>query len=172
MQELWGEFLCATVYIRNRILTAKTNTTPYEKFFGKKPAVDHLRVLGCQAKAFTPSELRLKLDPTSEIGWLVGYCENTKGWRVWNPKTRKIVISRDVIFDETIFIGDAVTKTASEVKHNPCEPFRVLMEALEANQREEHAVNADQGEQEQNEDVEIVELMDEGNSTVLYNFYE
>ena len=172
VQELWGEFLCATVYIRNRILTAKTNTTPYEKFFGKKPAVDHLRVLGCQAKVFTPSELRLKLDPTSEIGWLVGYCENTTGWRVWNPKTRKIVISRDVIFDETIFIGDAVTKTASEVKHNPCEPFRVLMEALEANQREEHAVNADQGEQEQNEDVEIVELMDEGNSTVLYNFYE
>jgi hypothetical protein len=161
VQELWGEFLCATVYIRNRILTAQTNTTPYEKFFGKKPSVDHLRALGCQAKVLTPSELRRKLDPTSENGWLVGYCENTKGWRVWNPQTRKIIISRDVIFDETTFIGDEVINSASEVKHNPCEPFRVVLVALEANQRVEHAINEDQGPQEQNEDVDADELMDE-----------
>lgn len=167
VQELWGEFLCATVYIRNRILTFQTNTTPYEKFFGKKPSVDHLRVLGCQAKVLTPSELRRKIDPTSENGWLVGYCENTKGWRVWNPQTRKIIISRDVIFDETTFIEDEIINSASDVKHNPCEPFRVVLGALEANQRVEHAINEDQGPQEQNEDVDADELMDEGNSMFL-----
>lgn len=31
---------------------------------------------------------------------LVGYCENSKSFRMWNPVTRKIIISRDVIFRE------------------------------------------------------------------------
>ena len=122
-------------------------------------------MLGCQAKVFAPSELRLNLVPTSENVWLVGYCENTKDWRVWNPRTRKIIISRDVIFDETILIGDEVTNSASEVKHNPCEPFRVVLEALEVNQRVEHSINEDQREKEQNEDVNVDELMEEGKST-------
>lgn len=167
VQELWGEFLCATVYVRNRILTAQTKTTPYEKFFGKKPSVGHLRVLGCQAKVLIPSELRLKIDPTSQNGWLVGYCENTKGWRVWNPQTRKIIVSRDVIFDETTFIGDEITSPTSETKHNPCEPFRVVMETLETNQRIEQPISEDQEERAQNDDIELEELIDEGNSVAV-----
>lgn len=31
---------------------------------------------------------------------LVGYCENSKSFRMWNPVTRKIIISRDVVFRE------------------------------------------------------------------------
>jgi hypothetical protein len=48
LMELWGEFLLATVYIRNRTVTAQTDSTPFEKFFNKKPSVAHLRILGCR----------------------------------------------------------------------------------------------------------------------------
>jgi len=32
--------------------------------------------------------------------YFVGYCENSKACRLYNPKIKSIVISRDVIFDE------------------------------------------------------------------------
>jgi hypothetical protein len=72
---------------------------------------------------------------------------------------------------KTILIGDEVTNSASEVKHNPCEQFRVVLEALEVNQRVEHSINDDQGEKEQNEDVDVDELMEEGNRTFLYHWF-
>ena len=49
LMELWGEFLCATVYVKNRSISSHSNITPYEKVFGKKPSVGHLRILSCRA---------------------------------------------------------------------------------------------------------------------------
>jgi hypothetical protein len=41
---------------------------------------------------------RGKWDPKSELGRLVGYVGETDGYRIWMPKERKIVFSRDVLF--------------------------------------------------------------------------
>lgn len=30
----------------------------------------------------------------------IGYCEETKGYRLYNPQTEKLMISHDVFFDE------------------------------------------------------------------------
>ena len=131
VKQLWGEFLCATVYIRNRIVTARNDTTPFEKIFNKKPSVADFRILGCEATVLTPEEIRHKLDPTSASGWLVGYPKTIKGWRIWLPQQRKVVISRDVKFNESRFIGDVISDPKMDPKHNPCEPFRVLEELQE-----------------------------------------
>lgn len=40
------------------------------------------------------------MDPKAVECLLVGYCENSKSFRMWNPVTRKIIISRDVVFRE------------------------------------------------------------------------
>jgi hypothetical protein len=146
IQELWGEFLLDTVFVRNRVVTTKNKTTPYKKFFGRKPSVCHLRVLGCEAKVLTPEEIRVKIDPTCVTGWFVGYCDNIKDWRIWIPQLRKIIVSRDVKFNETQFIGDDTTSNSTEQKNNPCEPFRIVMEAMSVEQRlplnEEEMVSA------------------------------
>ena len=34
----------------------------------------------------------------------LGYKSGVKGYKLWCPKTKKLVISRDVIFDETSMI--------------------------------------------------------------------
>ncbi|KAG8766546.1 hypothetical protein FRC15_006253, partial [Serendipita sp. 397] len=34
----------------------------------------------------------------------VGYCDDYKAWRFWNPSTKKLVISRDVIWAEDSFL--------------------------------------------------------------------
>jgi hypothetical protein len=82
LMELWGEFLCATVYFRNRSVSSISDVTPYEKVFNKKPYVAHLRILGCRAYAHVPYEVRKKLEPKNVACWFVGYCDNIKRWRL------------------------------------------------------------------------------------------
>ena len=47
-----------------------------------------------------PKEKRSKLDNTDEKCIFVGYKDGIKGYKLWNPVTRKIVYSRDVVFRE------------------------------------------------------------------------
>jgi len=58
-----------------------------------------LRTFGATAYVHIPHEKRKKLDEVSQRGVLVGYHENTKGWRILLDN-QKFVVSRDVIFDE------------------------------------------------------------------------
>jgi hypothetical protein len=74
--------------------------TPEEKFTGKKPDVSHLRVFGCIAYVHVPDEKRSKLDPKAEKCIFIGYSLEQKGYRCFNPSTRKLQVSRDVVFDE------------------------------------------------------------------------
>ena len=60
----------------------------------------NLKIFGCEAYALTPKNQRSKLDPRSKKCVFVGYDDLTKGYRLWDPTTHKIFISRYVIFDE------------------------------------------------------------------------
>ena len=67
---------------------------------GVKPTVEHLKVFGSICHTHVPEMKRNKLDHKSEICIFVGYSSNTKGYRVFNVKTNKLVVSRDVKVDE------------------------------------------------------------------------
>jgi hypothetical protein len=80
-------------------------------FFGRKVKVSHLKVFGCIAYAQVPKKLRKKLEPNSEKLVMIGYSKHVKGYRLWNPANDKIVVSRDVIFNEaTIGIDEKPTQ--------------------------------------------------------------
>ncbi|KAA0054682.1 integrase [Cucumis melo var. makuwa] len=74
--------------------------TPYKAWCSEKPSVSHLRVFGSIAYSHISNQLRGKLDDKSEICIMVDYSENSKAYRLYNPVSRKIIISRDVIFNE------------------------------------------------------------------------
>ena len=59
-----------------------------------------MRFFGCVAYAHIPEKLRKKLDSKGEKCIFLGYCEDSKGYRLYNPSTKKFVISRDVQFIE------------------------------------------------------------------------
>ena len=101
----WGEAVATAPYIRNRVPTSafKERVSPYEKWYQRKPDLSHLRVFGCVAYAHIPDCQRRKLDKKAEKLRFVGYSLNSKGYRLVNEKTTKVVISRDVVFNENDF---------------------------------------------------------------------
>ncbi|XP_076918584.1 uncharacterized protein LOC143579055 [Bidens hawaiensis] len=100
-QNFWGEAVRHTIYVLNRIPTkALTNTTPFEALKGRKPNLKHLRVFGCVAYAKVPSNHLTKLDDRSVKMVYLGVEEGSKAYRLYDPNTKRICISRDVKFLE------------------------------------------------------------------------
>lgn len=100
----WPEAVKWSIYLLNRSPTlAVRNMTPEEAWSGRKPSVNHLRIFGCIAYSHVPDQKRKKLDDKGEKCIFLGISENTKAYKLYNPITKKISISRDVIFDEEQF---------------------------------------------------------------------
>ena len=76
------------------------NKTPEENFTGKKPEVSHFRIFGCLTYSHVPSEKRTKFEPTAERGIFVGYDETSKAFHIYLPSQRKVVVRREVRFEE------------------------------------------------------------------------
>lgn len=104
-KSFWAEALYATVYIRNRLPTSAVtgHLTPHENWYGTKPNVKYLRVFGCIAYALSFDGDRKKLDKKAQKYRFVGYSLNSKGYRLFDDQTKKIVVRRDVVFDESCF---------------------------------------------------------------------
>lgn len=95
----WGEAVVMANYMQNRLPTKAIDKTPYEAWFDRKPNIAHFRKFGAKCYVHVPSEKRQKLDPKAFAAILVGYDEQSKAYRCYNPNTRKVVISRDVKFE-------------------------------------------------------------------------
>jgi hypothetical protein len=93
--------LCAD-YVQNRVISSIGKVTPFELWHGKEPDVSHLRTFGSPAFTHIPDEKRRKLDPKATEGIMVGYGDSSKVYKIWDPVTRKIITSRDVVFEENL----------------------------------------------------------------------
>jgi hypothetical protein len=93
-QEFWAEAVGTTCYLVNRSpSSALDDKTPHEVWSGKKPSLQHLRVFGCDAYVHVPKENRSKLDKKVEKCIFIGYKDGVKGYKLWNPETKKTVYS-------------------------------------------------------------------------------
>ena len=98
---LWGEAIRHATYLINRVATRTLNSqTPYEVFKGRKPSIKHLRIFGCIGYAKVDAPHLRKLDDRSRTLVHLGTEPGSKAYRLLDPKSRKIVVSRDVVFDE------------------------------------------------------------------------
>ena len=98
---LWVEAYRTAVYIQNRCPhTALGRKTPEEVFTGTQPDVSHIRIFGSVCYCHVHADTRKKLDPYGEKGLLVGYSETSKAYRVYIPARKRIIVCRDVQFDE------------------------------------------------------------------------
>ncbi|KAH9687903.1 hypothetical protein KPL70_014941 [Citrus sinensis] len=96
-KEFWAEAVACAVYLSNRSPTRSVwGKTPQEAWSGRKPGITHLRVFGSIAHVHVPDESRAKLDDKSEKFIFIGYDNNSKGYKLYNPNNGKIMISRDI----------------------------------------------------------------------------
>ena len=82
----WAEAVCTAAYVRNHLHTTvlKENETPYERWYGRRVDVGHLRVFGCMAYAHVPDSERRKLDKKSKKMRFVGYSLTSNGYRLFD----------------------------------------------------------------------------------------
>lgn len=98
-KSFWPEAVIWSVYILNRSPTlAVQNITPEEAWSGRRPVVDHFRVFRCIAYVHVPDEKRRKLDDKCVKCIFLGVSDHSKAYKLYDPITEKIVISREVIF--------------------------------------------------------------------------
>ena len=98
---LWGEAVRHATYLINRVATRVLNLkTPYEMLKDKRPNIEHVRIFGCVAYAKIESTHLKKLDNRSRMLIHLGTEPGSKAYRLVDPTSRRIVVSRDVVFDE------------------------------------------------------------------------
>lgn len=110
-ESLWGEAANSAVYLLNRVINAQTkDKTPYELYFGAQPRVSHIRVFGCLAMMKQQEKKRSgyqkKLEARSTVKILIGYGVRDFTYRLWDPTDNNILLTREVIFDESKFPGN------------------------------------------------------------------
>ena len=98
---LWGEAVRHATYLINRIPTRTLLLqTPYESYRGKKPCIEHIRVFGCVGHVKVDKPHLRKLDDRSRPLVHLGIEPGSKAYRLLDPSTRRIIVSRDVVFCE------------------------------------------------------------------------
>ena len=75
----------------------------------KEPCLDHLKVIWSDAYAhIEKARRRGKLGPRAQKLKLLGY-EGDYAYRLWDPIKKKVIVSRDVVFDETKILSSDYT---------------------------------------------------------------
>ena len=98
---LWPEAVNWAFYLLNRCPTSSVkDVTPEEAWSGIKPSVAHLRVFGCIVHTHIPDVHRTKLKDKSRRGVLFGLSVESKGYKLFDPTSKRMTLSRDVIFEE------------------------------------------------------------------------
>ncbi|GKF21785.1 retrovirus-related pol polyprotein from transposon TNT 1-94 [Tanacetum coccineum] len=98
---LWAEAVATACYTQNRsLIHIRHNKTPYELVHNKKPDLTFFRVFGALCYLINDSENLGKLQPRADIGIFIGYAPSKKGYRIYNKRTRQIMETIHVQFDE------------------------------------------------------------------------
>ena len=92
--------MCANYVLNQCPFKALKSMTTFEAWNGRVSVVTHMQVFGCLAYVHVPAQQRHKLEAKALKCIFVGYSNERKGYRLFVPSTQKIIVSRDVIFDE------------------------------------------------------------------------
>ncbi|GJV55479.1 putative ribonuclease H-like domain-containing protein [Tanacetum coccineum] len=98
---LWAEAVATTCYTQNRsMIRLRHGKTPYELLHNKPPDLSYLHVFGALCYPTNDSENLGKLQPKADIGIFIGYAPTKKAFRIYNRRTRRIIETIHVDFDE------------------------------------------------------------------------
>nr|GEW83032.1 retrovirus-related Pol polyprotein from transposon TNT 1-94 [Tanacetum cinerariifolium] len=117
---LWAEAVATACYTQNRsLIHTRHHKTPYELVHNEKHNLIFFRVFGALCYPTNDIEDLGKLQLTADVGIFVGYAPSSKGYRIYNKRTRRIM--------ETIYVHlDELTKQTASVHLESLLPFVIL----------------------------------------------
>src|ERR1044072_4884628 len=120
----WDHAFQTSVYLINRLPSKSIqNSVPYTLLFKKFPDYSFLRAFGCSCFPNTRPYNQHKLDFRTQHCVFLGYSTSHKGYKCLSQEG-KLIISKDVIFDETTFPYSTLFLPKSDT--NPSSPSPVL----------------------------------------------
>ncbi|GJW27810.1 retrovirus-related pol polyprotein from transposon TNT 1-94 [Tanacetum coccineum] len=111
--ELLHMDLCGPMRVAS-INEKRYNKNPYELLHGIKPNVEYFHVFGSLCYPTNNRDDLGKMKPKADIGIFIGYSQTSKGFRIYNRCTKKIMETIHVKFDEL---------TAMAFEHDSLEPI-------------------------------------------------
>ncbi|GKD15060.1 putative zinc finger, CCHC-type containing protein [Tanacetum coccineum] len=97
----WAEAIATACYTQNKSIIIPTHEKmAYHIINGRKPSIKHLHIFGCTCYLTRDGENLDKMKEKGDPFILVGYTTQSKGYRVYNKRTRLIVESIHLRFDE------------------------------------------------------------------------
>ncbi|GJZ14931.1 integrase, catalytic region, zinc finger, CCHC-type containing protein [Tanacetum coccineum] len=98
---LWAEVVATACYTQNQsIVRLRHEKTPYELLHDKLPDLSFFHVFGALCYPTNYSENLGKLQPKADIGIFIGYAPTKKAFQIYNRRTRRIIETIHVDFDE------------------------------------------------------------------------
>ncbi|GKC38280.1 retrovirus-related pol polyprotein from transposon TNT 1-94 [Tanacetum coccineum] len=98
---LWTKAVATACYTQNRsLIRTRHNKTPYELLHDRKPDLRNLHVFGALCYPTNNSKYIGMLKPKAEIGIFIGYSPAKNAYQIYNKKTRMIMETLNVEFDE------------------------------------------------------------------------
>lgn len=121
----WPEAVVTAAYLINRLPTSILHhKTPIQTLSLQTniPSIDP-KVFGCTVYTHVPRTQRHKLEPCAEKCVFVGYSSTQKGYRCYNPRTRKILVTMNCVFVETEYYYETHTREQGESLTNGSLPW-------------------------------------------------
>nr|GEW19507.1 hypothetical protein [Tanacetum cinerariifolium] len=100
---LWAEAIATECFTQNHsIIHHHFNKAPYEQINGRKPDISFLHVFGALCYLKNDREDIGKLGTKGDISFFIGYSADSCAFRVFNRRTKKIMETMNVSFDELL----------------------------------------------------------------------
>ena len=106
-KRFWAEAAATACYLINRSPSIPLDKkTPIEAWSDSPADYSQLKVFGCTAYAHVDNG---KLEPRAIKCVFIGYGSGVKGYKLWNPETKKAFMSRSVVFNESVMYFDKLS---------------------------------------------------------------
>ncbi|GJX87012.1 retrovirus-related pol polyprotein from transposon TNT 1-94 [Tanacetum coccineum] len=101
LQQNGAEAVAIACYTQNRSrIRLRYGKTPYELLYDKTPNLSYLHVFGALCYPTNDSEDLGKLKAKADVGIFIGYAPAKKAYQIYNRRTRRIIETIHVDFDE------------------------------------------------------------------------
>ncbi|CAN6899160.1 unnamed protein product, partial [Brassica oleracea] len=98
-----------------------------------------MKIFGCLCFVMVPGEIRNKLEANSSKAMFIGYSSSQKGYKCYDPNTRRVLVSREVKFvEEKGYYEEQIQEDLKDLTSDRAETLRLILEGLGINMNQGH----------------------------------